>query len=99
MFHLNEQHAESRVKCLVALGKTQDPSLVTRFMDWALYSGDVRDQDLLYALGTVSANRKARGVAWTYIQVSCSLRLLPLLFALSPSCCLLACSVATDALA
>ena len=70
MFHLNVEHAESRVKCLVALGKTPDPALVARYMEWALYSGDVRNQDVIYALGAVSSNRRGRDVAWAFLQVS-----------------------------
>ena len=68
MFHLNEAHAESRVKCLVALGKAREPPLVTRYLDWAFNSGDVRNQDLMYALGALAANRHGRDLAWLYLQ-------------------------------
>jgi hypothetical protein len=48
-------------------GKTRVPALVTRYLDWAVNSGEVRSQDLVYALGALSGNVHARTIAWDWL--------------------------------
>lgn len=53
----DNDHAETRSKCLVALGRTKVQQLVPRCLDWSFNSGEVRGQDILYILMSFAANR------------------------------------------
>ncbi len=48
----------------------RDAGIIARYLDWAVNSGEVRNQDIIYAFGALAANRHARAQSWTYVKTS-----------------------------
>jgi len=58
IYRANVDHAETRGSCLVALGRTRVPELVSRALDWMVCSGEVRGQDMFSLFASLAANRR-----------------------------------------
>jgi hypothetical protein len=48
-------------------GKTRVPALIHRYLEWAVMSGEVRSQDVFYALGALAGNAHARALSWEWL--------------------------------
>lgn len=59
---------ETRVKCLMALGRTPDEDAARAFLDWAVHSEDVRSNELLYAFMALGTSHRGRTVMWAYVK-------------------------------
>lgn len=58
---------EEKIRCLAALGASQDHSLLKRALVFSL-SPEVRSQDTAYSIMNVAANRHGRELAWQFLQ-------------------------------
>lgn len=58
---------ELKMKALRAMGKTRDPVLIERYLDFA-FSGQVRSNNVLYVFVTLAGNVYAREQMWQFVQ-------------------------------
>jgi aminopeptidase N len=58
---------ELKMKALRAMGKTRDPKLIERYLDFA-FSGQVRPNNVLYVFVTLAGNAYAREQMWQFVQ-------------------------------
>lgn len=58
---------EEKIRCLQALGASQDSSLLKRTLAFSL-SSEVRSQDTVHAILPLAANRHGRELAWQFLQ-------------------------------
>lgn len=58
---------EEKIRCLAALGASQDPSLLKRTLAFSL-SQEVRSQDTVFPIMNVAVNRHGRELAWQFLQ-------------------------------
>lgn len=58
---------EEKIRCLGALGASQDLSLLKRTLVFSL-SPEVRSQDTIFPIINVAANRHGRELAWQFLQ-------------------------------
>eukprot|EP01101_Sappina_pedata_P008253 TRINITY_DN452_c0_g2_i3.p1 TRINITY_DN452_c0_g2~~TRINITY_DN452_c0_g2_i3.p1 ORF type:complete len:626 (+),score=222.47 TRINITY_DN452_c0_g2_i3:281-2158(+) len=58
---------EEKMRCVRALGRTKSESLLTRTLELSL-SPEIRSQDIVSLIGSVSANPKGRDLTWTFFK-------------------------------
>ena len=58
---------ELKQKAMCAMGRTRDPELIERYLDFA-FSGQVRPGDVLYVFVTLAGNAYAREQMWTFVK-------------------------------
>ena len=58
---------EEKVRCLRALGYSQQPDLLQRTLEFSL-SNEVRSQDTVFVIGSVALNPHGRELAWQFLQ-------------------------------
>jgi puromycin-sensitive aminopeptidase len=58
---------EEKVRCLRALGYSQQPDLLQRTLEFSL-SAEVRSQDTVFVIASVALNRYGREMAWQFLQ-------------------------------
>jgi puromycin-sensitive aminopeptidase len=66
LYEIAELH-EEKVRCLRVLGKTPDPLLLERTMDFA-FSDAVRGQDVFLVVSGVATNPAGTQLVWDYLQ-------------------------------
>lgn len=59
---------EEKLRALRALGYSRQPALTLRTLQWALDSGEVREQDLFYATATCSTHKDGRELVWQFMK-------------------------------
>ncbi|MDO8557993.1 MAG: M1 family metallopeptidase [bacterium] len=65
--HRASELQEEKNRYLRALGNFQDPLLLKRALEFSL-SGDVRSQDTIWAIASVSENPAGRNLAWEFFK-------------------------------
>jgi puromycin-sensitive aminopeptidase len=58
---------EEKVRCMRALGFASDPALLKKTLEFAV-SDEVRSQDTVFVIASVSANPKGRDMAWEFVK-------------------------------
>jgi puromycin-sensitive aminopeptidase len=61
--------SEEKRRCLQALGNSTDAALLQKTLDWAL-TEEVRNQDLMFPLGSVASNPLGREMAWNFLKTN-----------------------------
>jgi len=59
------EFSEEKRRCLHALGKSKEPALLGRLLEFCL-TKEVRSQDIAFPIGSVSSNPKGRRVTWDF---------------------------------
>jgi len=59
---------EEKDRCARSLGWSHDKAKLEKTMDWALNSGEVRSQDTVFVIASVSANPVGRELEWEWLQ-------------------------------
>jgi len=58
---------EEKERCQRALGKSNNPEKIHKTLEWALTS-EVRDQDTVFVLESISGNSKGRDMCWEFVK-------------------------------
>ena len=61
---------DTRVIVLSAIGGAPTKDLASQVMEWAASSGDVRNQDLIYVVGSLSGSHHGCEAVWEYVKAN-----------------------------
>eukprot|EP00245_Coleochaete_scutata_P004190 TRINITY_DN1646_c0_g1_i1.p1 TRINITY_DN1646_c0_g1~~TRINITY_DN1646_c0_g1_i1.p1 ORF type:complete len:694 (+),score=142.25 TRINITY_DN1646_c0_g1_i1:286-2082(+) len=57
-----------KIRCMQAVGYTQDPNLVKEYLAFGFDEEEVKAQDCLYVVAGLASNPRARDISWNYVK-------------------------------